>query len=219
MGIDYENDLLKHFVRTDGWLPVCKKRLQRIRKKLKRRLRYFTFCAVNAVDVLMLDVAKVVSRSPSDRFDTVYFFDKGEASVVETRKRIPGAVGFPGNFTEVVLVDESEDALVEAASPLDAPEDQQDEAVVHQSQQIRDQKLNFIRSFPFDVVNLDLEQFLFKPKEEFPGKLLRAMRKMFHWQRRPLMHEGRNRGSIDGFSLMFTTRIGPPDIAAPIITM
>ena len=61
----FEDCLLKHHVRTDGWLPLCKKRQnainQGVTESKQRRLRYFTFCAVGAVDVLMLDVAAIAS--------------------------------------------------------------------------------------------------------------------------------------------------------------
>src|SRR5229473_3640208 len=103
MAIDYESDLIKHFVRTDGWLPVCSRRLKAIQQSHQRRLRYFTFCAIGAVDVLMLDVAKVVSRSSTDRFDTVVFFDQSPEAVDETLKRIPGATGFNEDFVNLVL--------------------------------------------------------------------------------------------------------------------
>src|SRR5260370_13449713 len=69
---EFEDCLLKHHVRTNGWLPVCKSRRQQInegvKEKNKRRVRYFTFCAVGAIDVLMLDGAKVLVRSQADRF-------------------------------------------------------------------------------------------------------------------------------------------------------
>src|SRR5256885_11024715 len=100
-GIDfpYARCPLKHFVRTDGWLPLCKRRLQGLRQGKKpkdiRRLRYFTFCAVSAVDVLMLDVAKVIRPSNDGLFDTVFFFTRSDEAVLETRKNIPGAIGFP----------------------------------------------------------------------------------------------------------------------------
>src|SRR5260370_24811337 len=91
----YEDDLLKHHVRLMGWLPLCKKRLDYIRAagspNSLRRLRYFTFCAVGAVDVLMLDVEKVIRVSKEGLFDTVTFFYRDPGSVSETLKRIPVA--------------------------------------------------------------------------------------------------------------------------------
>src|SRR5437762_14312234 len=91
----YEDDLLKHYIRTTAWLPLCRERLTTIRAeamrpKDQRRLRYFTFCAVGAIDVLMLDVANVIRQSSDGRFDTVFFFDRSPEYVFETQKRIPG---------------------------------------------------------------------------------------------------------------------------------
>src|SRR5436305_1707589 len=102
----YEDDLLKHYIRVHGWLPLCQTRkqlLQQRRPRLRRRLRYFTFCAVNAVDVLMLDVANVINRSRTDKFDTVFFFDRTPELVFQTQLRIPGSYGFAGKFVETVL--------------------------------------------------------------------------------------------------------------------
>src|SRR5258708_39008866 len=91
----YEDCLFKQFVRTRGWLPLCKERLESVRqgprKQAQRRLRYFTFCAIGAGDVLMLDVAKVLSRASTERFDTVVFFYQSPQAVDETLKRRPGA--------------------------------------------------------------------------------------------------------------------------------
>src|ERR1041384_6632857 len=108
----FEDCLLKHFIRKEAWLPRCKIRLRTIRKAAKkaaeaRRLKYFTFCAVGALDVLMLDLEKVIRRSKENRrFDTVYFFDVDSEYVIETQKRIPGAQGFASDFVQAVLVDD-----------------------------------------------------------------------------------------------------------------
>ena len=54
-GFAFEDCLLKHYIRKEVWLPFCRDRLKKIRastKKEPRRLRYFTFCAVGALDVL-----------------------------------------------------------------------------------------------------------------------------------------------------------------------
>src|SRR5436305_14769112 len=113
----YETCLLKHHVRTNVWLPMAKARLKAIRAgttktTAKRRLRYFTFCAVGAIDVLMLDLAQVVRRSDTGRFDTIFFFDKDQEHVAETTRRIPGAIGFVGDFVDTVLLDDPEEATI-----------------------------------------------------------------------------------------------------------
>src|SRR6185437_12292256 len=213
----YENDLLKHFVRTDGWLPLCRKRLRSIRDSSRRRsnprrLKYFTFCAVSAIDVLMLDVAKIIRRSNNDKFDTVFFFDQKNEYIVETQRRIPGAIGFPGNFVDMVLREDPEgDAFLDSNAPLDPPGESKDTHEVRTSQVQVSLRRDLISSFPFDVVNLDLEQFFLVPGDEFPGKMIRALRKIFEWQRRTLTTAQGNE-TLRGFSLMFTTQIGPPNL-------
>lgn len=216
----FEDCLLKHHVRTNAWLPLCKNRLKAIRKnsskKNQRRLKYFTFCAVGAIDVLMLDVAKVINRSESRGFDNVVFFDKSPEFVVETQKSIPGAIGFPGDFVNVVLLeDPDEDSVIDATSSLLSPENDPDEHSVREKQRIFTERRAFIQQFPFDVINLDLERFLFHPKHDPPGKVINAIGKVFEWQRRKFS----NGSTLDGFSLMFTTQVGPPNITDEYLVM
>jgi len=219
----FEDCLLKHHIRTEAWLPLCKKRLQNIRATSRprvRRLRYFTFCAVGAIDVLMLDVAKVITRSDIGKFDTVFFFDRKPELVIETQKRIPGAIGFPSDFVGTVLLNDPDDECLEdGEDPLISPEIQPDELKTRRSQLQCAERKRFIRSFPFDVINLDLEEFLFKPNDEFPGKMVKVLRKIFAWQQRKLVISGRETQVLDGFTLMFTTQIGPPNLSADYLKM
>jgi len=208
----FEDCLLKHYVRRDVWLPECKSRLKEIRSSVgkhkkgqPRRLKYFTFCAVGALDVLLLDRAKVIRRSSSKEFDTVFFFDRSEDSVIETRKRIPGAVGFPGDFVKVVLE-------AGASLGLAPPSNAENTKEVRQQQQIRAQHERFLAAFPFDVLNLDVEQYLFKPKEQMPGKLTAALRHIFQWQKREGLSPDGQKYSVNEFTLMFTTQVGPTNL-------
>ena len=215
----YEEDLLKHHVRLEAWLPACRRRLELIREGLTpknwRRLRYFTFCAVGAMDPLMLDVEDVISASKGGRFNTVYFFDKKPEYVVATQKRIPGAIGFTGDFVDVVLSPDDGQPHMETGNVLAPPPDQQDTSEVRASQRHRSERDAFRSKCPFDAVNLDLEEYLFKPSEQLPGRVVAAMRKLFEWQRRPLLHDNPhwNGRRLSGFSLMFTTRIGPANLS------
>jgi len=153
----YEDDLLKHYVRTVAWLPLCSRRLSTVRAGKRpeafKRLRYFTFCAVGAVDVLMLDIARVL-RQKNDRFDSVVFFDATPEDIIETQKRIPGAIGFPGKFADIVLLeDPDEDSVIDGLeSPAETPESRLGRDLQRRLTMRRD----FIRTFPFDVLNLDL---------------------------------------------------------------
>ena len=217
----FEDCLLKHFVRTEAWLPFCRRRLKILRgslpQKAQRRLKYFTFCAVGAIDVLMLDVAKVIARSPGGRFDTVYFFHQTPELVDETIKRIPGAIGFPGDFVDLVLTPDplGDDVL----SILDAPSDQPDNADTRRHQIFRATRRQFLLSFPFDVINLDLERFFFRPNDPIPGQLVNAMRTIFQWQCNPCKSPNGKHYPLGGFTLLFTTQIGPPNLGADYLAM
>jgi hypothetical protein len=217
----YEKCLLKHFIRTEGWLPLCRQRRRKIRYKVTaknlRDLRYFTFCAVGAIDVLMLDVHNVLN--PTDRgFETVVFFDKDQESVIETQTRIPGSVGFVGDFVKLVTSLDGDDELaVERGIQgegdfLASPATELDTAEVREKKRDREQLKRFFERFPFDVINLDLEEYIFRPSEELPGKLLKAFSRILKWQQRPVILNPHNQKRLDGFSLMFTTKIGPENL-------
>jgi hypothetical protein len=209
----FETCLLKHHVRVDGWLPSCRRRLKAVQAEKPRRLRYFTFCAVGAVDVLMLDVAKVIRPSDNGKFDTVVFFDKDSDAVNETLKRIAGSIGFNGSFTDIVLLDPHEVVGEPAPDALGSNVQSPDDIETRQVQRDRQQHLDFIPQFPFDIINLDLEEFLFKDQDPTPGKVIRAIRKLFEWQRRPLHQKRHPEERLSAFSFMFTTQVGPEQLA------
>jgi hypothetical protein len=217
----YEQDYLKHYVRHFGWLPMCRERLKRFKSSVKdrppakrRRIRYFTFCAVGAIDVLMLDVAKIVYPSATGRFDTVVFFDKTNDLVVRTQETIPGAIGFTGQFLNAVLLDDPghEDA-VDDAHPLDVLQDVTDSRAVRDAQRLREVRRQFIARFPFDILNFDLQEFFFKPNDPMPGRMIRALENVFKWQKLSGTDNQGNSVNVTEFTLMFTTRIGPANLS------
>jgi hypothetical protein len=166
----------------------------------------------------MLDVAKVIRRSNNGKFDTVVFFDKSAEGVAETQKNIPGAIGFPGDFPKVVLLDDvDEDNVVDTGEELRADTADRDTAETHSHQMLIAQRRQFIRQFPFDVINLDLEEFLLKPNDPLPGRVVNALRKILGWQRRLIPNGGGE--CVDCFCLMFTTQIGPPNLSADYLGM
>lgn len=179
----------------------------------ERRVRYFTFCAIGAIDVLMLDIAKVVTRSSSGRFDNVVFFDKNTEDVDQTCRRIPGAIGFPAEFLSTVLLqDDGGGNSADEPSALATPVEEPDTSQVREAQRRKETRHKYIKSFPFDILNFDLEKYFFTPNDPIPGKMVKALLKIFDWQKRVgVDHQGKP-VKIDSFSLMFTTPIGPPNL-------
>jgi hypothetical protein len=214
----YEDCLYKHYVREKGWLPLCRERQRIVRsdgQKHMRRIRYFTFCAVGAVDVLMLDVTRIVTRSSSGKFDNVTFFERTPEAVLATQAAIPGAIGFAGDFLTITLLkDDAEEDVVDDPDPLIAPETATDSAATRTRQRLIESRRQFIKCFPFDVMNFDLEEFFFKPNDPIPGRMVSTLQKVFEWQKRPGTDAGGRPIEISSFSLMFTTRVGPPNLSA-----
>jgi hypothetical protein len=218
----YEDDLLKHFVRVKGWLPFCKHRLKKINEGKKpnkvRRLKYFSFCAIGAIDVLMLDLERVIKKSTTGRFDTVCYFSRTPEDIVETEKRIPGGIGFAGDFVSTILHQDSTDDFVFGSEPLNIPEDLDDVLETRQKQKRLETRKQLFKSFPFDILNLDLEGYLFRPTDHIPGDLIRALRTVFKWQQLPIQMHGLSE-PIDEFTLMFTTKIGPDNLTLDYLQM
>ena len=134
---------------------------------------------------------------------------------MQTQLRIPGAIGFPGEFTSVVLgQDPNEDYYLDGGEPLSSDREEADTARERNRQRLIAIRRSFMNQFPFDVINLDLEQFLFKPNDPFPGEVVNALRKVFAWQRRSFRMTSGRTFSVDGFSLMLTTQVGPPNMSA-----
>src|SRR5258708_8188448 len=99
----FDNCTSKQYVREYGWIPAARVRLKRIaestaRKDNVRRLRYLTFCAEGALDVVALRNAKIIKRSKDDLYDTVVFFDFAPQAVDKTLAIIEGATGFAYDF-------------------------------------------------------------------------------------------------------------------------
>jgi hypothetical protein len=151
----------------------------------------------------MLNVARIIRLSDSGKFDTVVFFDKDQEAVNATYINIPGSLGFPANFTDLVLAPD-----LGELDALSSDTEKRDTNIVRSKKLLAGQRALFISQFPFDIINLDLEEFLLKPRDEFPGRVLRSFMKIMEWQQRPLPKGD----TIDEFALMYTTQIGPREL-------
>lgn len=212
----YEDCLMKHYVRVNLWLPACKDQLKRVRdsqrgtRKSFRRMRYFTFCAASALDVMMLNHAKIIPQSKAEGFSSVVFFDHNPEAVVATQETVPGAIGFPGDFAKLIAGNHLDIGIGEGA--LDPIADKKDVRQTHEEQKANNIRFQFQSRFPFDVINLDVEGYLFKPTEELPGRMVDALRNILRWQTRRSRDEENREFQISNFVLFFTTKLGPDDI-------
>jgi len=137
----------------------------------------------------MLAVDKLLPNDGESGFQSVCFFDRHGYNPAETGAKIPGAVPFPGSFIDTMLWEEN-------------PEPAEGTSANNDYQALRNTMLMVRQYAPFDVVNFDLEEVLFTSEEEPPGKLLRALKKLFEIQR-----DGFSTMAAQEFSLMMTVRL------------
>jgi len=208
----YENCTSKQYVRSKGWIPEAKERLARLPKVSqrgpRRRLRYLTFCAEGAIDVLALRNAKIIKKSAEKLYDTVTFFDFAPQAVDKTLRIIEGANGFPIDFFELINSDYPE--IPQSESDLD-PQDAEEDDVTFREAKNRYLYGDFRRSFPFDLMNLDVERYVIRPTEKLPGELLTAWDKILEWQKREGSF-GKLKIKVDEFTVFFTAKIGPREL-------
>ena len=177
-----------------------------------RRLRYLTFCAEGAIDVLALRNAKIIKRSAAKEYDTVVFFDFAPQAVDRTLAIIEGANGFPTDFFNLVNLDY--DHLPDSDQIGDMPRDKDETDATFKAEKNATLFTLFRESFPFDLINLDVERYVIRPSEQLPGHLLSAWDKVLDWQKRSRQHE-KSQYSLDEFTLFFTTKLGPAELPEP----
>jgi hypothetical protein len=180
--VDYSSDFLKHYIRRECWLPACHLRNSAIRRyKDKYPVRYFTFCAADAIDVFMLAQDGVLQRSSkSGRLETVYFCEE-DPQVFSTIAALIGSPqqGFLGRFDEIVLFEDNEET--KGKSIFDVDEDYSED--MRNQLKLKDANGRLRSSFPFDIINLDVYGAMFSIKEDnVITRLLRSIIQILKWQ-------------------------------------
>lgn len=102
----FERDLVKHYVRTYGWVPYAEKRLKTIRQKDKDYpgLKYFTLCGGAAIDIFQLYKAGLIVHNGL-RFPGVTFCEVKEQSFIDAKNCLSKTLGFPERFEDAILKD------------------------------------------------------------------------------------------------------------------
>ena len=183
MHINYEKDPLKHYVRIDGWLKAIQQQREAIADRLEEiPLRYFTFCAANAIDVFMLEREGILNRSQeTECLEGVYFCEKDD----ESFGIIAGLIGSPengfhGTFEDIVLFEDNQDTI--GRTWEDELEDEPYTREVRQKLRHKRDHHRLRDAFPFDIINLDVCGVMFPLKEEVIASLLKSIIQILEWQ-------------------------------------
>ena len=205
--IDFATDTLKHYVRRCGWLAAAKDQKYAISRRSKRiPLRYFTFCAEEAIDVFMLVHEGIIERSEqTGRLEGVYFCEQDDSKFGIIADLIGSpAQGFPGPFEKIVLFEDDEETegrTLEDDQPYTSE-------VLHKKLRYKDAHHRLRKTFPFDIINLDVcGGVMFPHEQEVITPLLESIFQILEWQME-------SRFPINGlkckqFTLFITSHIDP----------
>ncbi len=197
--INYETDVIKHYVRLNGWLPSCRRR----KTKVKRRpFRYFTFCAASAVDVFMLERDGILKRTQEGLLEATYFCEQ-DAEQFEEIVNLIGTrgQGLLGKFEEIVLFKETSET--NGRTYLDPGPDKITD-ILRRQLQLKDKHQQLVAAFPFDVINLDATGTLFPPRQGPVSDLINSIFTILKWQAEKLLPSG---NVVNEFTLLLTVQV------------
>lgn len=205
--IDFKTDIPKHFVRKYGWLPACQNQLIACRKKRYLNnypLRYFTFCAAEAIDVFMLEREGILKRSDeTGRLQGVYFCeqDAKDFGIIADLIGSPEQ-GFRGELEKIVLFEDDNDTKGKSLEDIEPypPE-------IRKKLNFKDAHNRLRRAFPFDIINLDVYGVMFPPRrQEVITPLLKSLIRILEWQTEAEIKKGQR---LQQFTLFLTSHITP----------
>ena len=203
--IDFETDTLKHYVRRCGWLIAAKDQKHAISRRSKRiPLRYFTFCAAEAIDVFMLEREGIIERSAqTGRLEGVYFCERdlNEFGIIADLIGSPEQ-GFQGQFEKIVLFEDDEETEGKTLE-----DNQPYTSEIREKLRYKDAHYRLRKAFPFDIINLDVCGPMFSSGQTVITPLLRSIVQILKWQtesRFPI-----NNCECNQFTLFITSHIDP----------
>lgn len=201
--INFETDVLKHYVRKHGWIKASRHQKQAIRNRSKKiPLRYFTFCAAEAIDVFMLVHEGIISRSnETGRLEGVYFCEENESKFGIISELIGSPEqGFQGEFQKIVLFNDTPETVDKKMSDENFYSEE-----IRRILRIKDANERLINAFPFDIINLDVCGVMFPPKSGVFAPILESIVKMLEWQTKSQFSVSGN--ECKNFTLFLTTHV------------
>ena len=198
--INWDSDVIKHYVRTNAWLPAV---TDQVNKSLKagRDPTYLTFCAGNAIDVFMLLREGVLKRDSTTNLVTnTYFCEKNPGEFNEISNLIGSREqGFLGDFQEIVLFEDDSETKGISISDIS----RRFPADIRRKLNAKERHIRLRQSIPFDVINFDLCGTFFPPRSGLLSPTLQSLKRLFDWQSEAAGIDE----SFNSFTLLVTTHV------------
>lgn len=207
MPINYDTDPLKHYVRRHGWLTAAQEQKRAIKRRSKKiPLRYFTFCAANAIDIFMLEREGILKGSEETvPMEGVYFCEKKVADFEMIAQLIGSSErGFQGSFEDIVLFKDDEKTRGKKWED-EVENDGYYTPEVRQKLRYKERHHRLQEAFPFDIINLDVSDVMFPTGKEMIGPLLESIIRILEWQTKSKFPI--NGRECKQFTLFLTTEI------------
>ena len=198
--LDWDDDVTKHFVRREVWLPAALDQANMCRD-LGREPKYLTFCAAEALDVFLFLNNGILTRdSHSNCVTNAFFCEKDPLDFAEITRLIGSAEqGFLGDFTDIVLFTDDDETQGKEFNDLGVryPRELRNRL----STKARNRRLR--EAVPFDVLNLDIYGTFFPPKAGVLSPMLTSIRTLLDWQTDSAEHDH----TFASFTLFLTAHV------------
>jgi hypothetical protein len=191
---DFDNDVLKHAVRYYEWLPASLLFKKNMKKK---KIKYFTLCAKQAIDVFMFELAEILSRDRYDNLPNVYICEKDPKDANEIYKVVRPPLKdalIVGELEKILLFKDTKDTKNRKINDPDVRSFKIRKLLI-----IKERSERLKSYFPFDIINFDPYGNLLNPIQEV-NKLYQSFKKIFKLQK-----------DIASFLLFVTTTISHID--------
>ena len=198
--IDWDVDVVKHYVRRHAWLPAARSQRDATRGA-GRQVTYLTFCAAQALDVFLFLKEGILTRDPeTDVVSNAYFCEQKSDIFQEISELIgPHDQGFLGNFQEMILF--ADDEVTRGRRYDDRHERYESE--MRKRLDIKQRHERFRNAMPFDIINLDICGTMFPPAGGVHSPMIKSIDTLLRWQADCCDMDDRFRS----FTLFLTTHI------------
>jgi hypothetical protein len=175
-GPNWDERYGKHYVRRDGWLPASREYMI---KTGKAKVKYFTLCDVQAIDVFMLELAGVLRRDNNGRLPNVIICEGDMSKVAEINRLVKPPLDeaiIPESLEELITFKDDE---YTRTTPLKTYEK---DRLKRKRLRLKERHERFKMFMPFDIINFDPCNSILRQGLE-GNKLYEALEEIFELQK------------------------------------
>jgi len=179
----------KHYVRRDGWLPASKEYMKKTGKSV---VKYFTLCDVQALDIFMLEMARVLPRDENGKLPNVVICEGLAWKVPHINRLVKPPL------EEAIIPESLEDLLTfedDAYTRVTPLKTYERDKVKRRRLRLKERHERFKMFLPFDIINFDPCNSILGQALEV-NRLYKALERVFEFQK-----------LTNQFLLFVTTRI------------